>query len=229
VAFSLEETIDFALTQRLAAVWTTLLARVLSYDDASQTANLQPFPAVYQDDEPTAIASLSSVRVCFGGRAKWKLSAGDVGTVHFCARSIAVYQQNGSEGDPGEVRMHDLSDALFDPTNSGGATLPTETGDNLRIYEPTGAKVSLGTAGLGRKAVARNADPVPAGGLNITAVPTVPPALPGVIITFTYTDANGVTTAQILTLLGILTGAVTGVPAVLAGKITATSAKVEAG
>lgn len=164
MAFSLEETIDFAITQRLAAVWTTLPARVLSYDDSTQVVSLQPIPAVYIDDDPQPMASLSNVRACFigggGGGIKFKLAAGDVGTVHFCARSIAVYQQTGNEGDPGEVRMHDLSDALFSPTNSGGATLPTETGDDLRIYEPTGAKVALGSKGAGRLAVARQTDAV---------------------------------------------------------------------
>jgi len=164
MAFSFEEVLDLALTKRLEGVWTSMLARVLSYNDASETVQLQTIPYVYLDDEPTPMAALPSVRVCFqggnGGGIKFKLATGDIGTVHFCARSIARFSTDGSQGDPNDARMHDLSDALFVPSNSGGAVLPTEAGSDLRIYEPTGGKVAL--ASTPRLAVARTTDAVSA-------------------------------------------------------------------
>lgn len=162
MAFSFEEVLDLAMTKRLEGVWTSMLARVLSYDDAGETVQLQTIPYVYLEDEPTPMAALPNVRVCFqggnGGGIKFKLATGDIGTVHFCARSIARFQGDGSQGDPNDARMHDLSDALFVPSNSGGAVLPTEAGVDLRIYAPTGGKVALGAPAV--LAVARTTDAV---------------------------------------------------------------------
>ena len=233
MAFSFEEVLDLAMTKRLEGVWTSMLARVLSYDDASETVQLQTIPYVYLDDEPSPMAALPSVRVCFqggnGGGIKFKLASGDIGTVHFCARSIARFSTDGSQGDPNDARMHDLSDALFVPSNSGGAVLPTETTPDLRIYEPSGGKVAL--ASSPRKAVARDTDTVHSGSLSFTGATVVNanPLLNVTTLTATWTPNIGAPVIQAVALTGPIVAAAVGAPAAIDGAISASSAKVTAG
>ena len=144
---SLEEALDQVVTSRLQSVWTALPGRVLG-DTASGFANVQPFPAIYQDGDVVELPTLHNVPVTYpggaGGSITWELKAGDVVLLIFASAALGRYRQDGAEGDPAEQRRFDLSDAWAIPLAAGGPI--TATAGKVVIAAPTapGGVVAVG-------------------------------------------------------------------------------------
>lgn len=231
MAASLEQLLADAIESQTRDLWTSLPARVTAWSGGTTPkVTVQPFPATYLDGEPVALPELGDVPVCYaggaGGGIVYPLQAGDVVLLVFSSLPVGQFRNSGSEGDPGEIRHHDLSDAFALPLRCAGAG-PSAAAGVLAVVRPTSGKVKLGTTAANR-GVARLNDTTSNGSLAIVAAGTVPPALPGVILTFTYTPPSGPSQIQIVTLTGALTGVSVGVPAAFSGVVNSASAIVEA-
>ena len=123
-----EEAIRTAMDGRQTRIWTALPATVVSYDHAKQTIVAQPTIQARQtgQDDKTKLVNLPlclDVPVLFhraGGVAlTLPIAVGDEVLLHFAARGIDYWWQNGGIQAPAEARMHDLSDAFatFGPTS----------------------------------------------------------------------------------------------------------------
>lgn len=132
---SFAEVIREALDARIANVHTALPATVVSYDAAAQTVNVQPLvKRVVQDlDEDLelveSLPQIPSVPVAFPRSGdNWitfPVAQGDTGLLVFCERSIDTWRATNRESDPGSVRNHNLSDAVFLPGLSATASAVT--------------------------------------------------------------------------------------------------------
>ncbi len=144
------ELVDAAIRARLFDVLTTLPGQVQSYDRATQTVDVQPLPASYQDGEPVAWPILRAVPVAFpraGGAAiTWPIVSGDHVLLHFASRALDRWLATGDAGDPQSPRAQHLSDAVAVPGVWPGtsrlAGLPSSP--QLELRAPTGGKISLG-------------------------------------------------------------------------------------
>lgn len=144
------ELVDAAIRARLFDVLTTLPGQVQSYDRATQTVDVQPLPASYQDGEPVAWPILRAVPVAFpraGGAAiTWPIVAGDFVLLHFTSRSLDRWLATGDGGDPQSPRAQHLADAVAVPGVWPGtsrlAGLPSTP--RLELRAPTGGKIALG-------------------------------------------------------------------------------------
>lgn len=147
---TLEEVLDDVITSRLQTVYTSLPGRVVSFTAATSTCTVQPFPAIYQDDEAVELPLIHSVPVGFpnGGGASitYPLQPGDVVLLIFSSLPLSRYRTEGSEGDPTDVRQFDLTDAWALPL-AGGAQ-PAATAGRMVLSQPTLGKVQVGSAGL---------------------------------------------------------------------------------
>lgn len=125
-AVTTDELIRRALDSRAGDVWTSFPARVKSYDAADQTAELEPMikrPVPLDDGTWTseALPILPTVKVQFprggGGTVAitWPLEAGDCVLVHVAIYSFAAWLRTGEPGDPGDLRIHHLSNAFAVP------------------------------------------------------------------------------------------------------------------
>lgn len=125
-AVTADELIRRALDSRAGDVWTSFPARVKSYDAAAQTAELEPMikrPVPLDDGTWTseALPILPTVKVQFprggGGTVAitWPLEAGDCVLVHVTIYSFAAWLRTGEPGDPGDLRIHHLSNAFAVP------------------------------------------------------------------------------------------------------------------
>ena len=158
---------------------TAFPARVQSYDAAAQTADLVPLirRQVPQPDGSHTLEELPvlpSVPVCFPrmglGVLTLPVAAGDTGLVVVCSGAIGHWRVgDGDVADPGDLRRHHLSHAVFLPVGlvpqsrklthapaaagvSGG--LPTgvvlgfdgASGSRVLIYETGAVEVSVGGA-----------------------------------------------------------------------------------
>lgn len=152
---TLEELIDHAITCRLQQVYTALPARVVSFDAASASVVVQPFPAMYDKGEAVAIEELHApVQYPSGGgfTITFPLKAGDVGAIHVSTLPLGRYRSDGAEGDPADVRRFDLSDAWFVPA-SAGRDRPTVSATDAVITTPDGGALLLGSATATQAAV----------------------------------------------------------------------------
>jgi hypothetical protein len=129
---------------------TTLIGQVVSYDDTTNTAEIQPVVnAVRFGDAGTLtkqLPVLADVPVVLPGSGKTWLTfgpaVGSYGVIAVTDREIATWLTNGGIVDPEDVRMHSLSDAVFYP----GVVPLAVDGDNGAIEEPIATdRISLRT------------------------------------------------------------------------------------
>jgi len=163
MATTLEMLLDQAMDSQARDLWTSLPARVLAFDAGdTPTVSVQPFPATYLDGEATDLPALGAVPVCYpggaGGGMVYPLTPGDVVLLVFSTLPLGNWRNSGSEGDPREIRHHDLSDAFAIPLRCAGAG-PTVTPDRLLVEQPDAGKVQIGSAFL-HPAAARVGDTV---------------------------------------------------------------------
>lgn len=110
---------------RLSNVHTAMPAKVMAYDAAQQTVDVQPLIMNVQrtmdgDDISEVLPQINSVPVMFprggGFFIRWPLAVDDYVLLVFNERSIDAYTAGeGAVTDPVDVRMHNLSDAVAHP------------------------------------------------------------------------------------------------------------------
>jgi hypothetical protein len=126
---NLSEAIRLILEHRLSGLHVCLPARVESYDAATQTCSAVPavknLIAVEDGDDfedfEEAYPIISDVPVASPRWGAWHLVAplapGDHVTLIFGERALDRWRQLGGIQGPGDLRKHDLSDAIAWPVN----------------------------------------------------------------------------------------------------------------
>lgn len=127
---TLVEVIKAAMEQRLSNVHVSLPAKITKYDAATQKVEVQPLlkrPLLSRDDvelDAESIPVIPDVPVAFprGGEGSgsffltWPLEPGDLVHLVFSERSLDIWLDgDGSEVDPVDFTMHNLSDAVAYP------------------------------------------------------------------------------------------------------------------
>lgn len=116
-----EEALRQALDGRQAAIWTALPGYVLSFDPGAVTVTVQPGVKgkVTKPDGGSSYVDLPvlpDVPVCFprggGYTLTFPIQAGDECLVVFSSRNIDAWWQSGGSQQPGDARLHDLSDGF---------------------------------------------------------------------------------------------------------------------
>lgn len=125
---TLEEAIKAVLERRLADIHTTIPAKVVKYDKATQKASVKiQLKRKYVSGELVEIPVLPAVPVIFpranAGQAfiHFNLKPGDDVVLHFAERSIDNWKTQGGMSDPADTRKFNLSDAFATP---GGSAFP---------------------------------------------------------------------------------------------------------
>lgn len=101
-----------------------LPAKIVSYDAAKQTADVQPLiKETYENEEGETVSEsipvITSVPIIFpsggGMRMTFPMSVGDTVMLVFSDRSLDVWQAQGNESDPVDQRRHHITDAVAFP------------------------------------------------------------------------------------------------------------------
>lgn len=149
IGITLEQVIEAALDARVSSMWSALPGRVLSWSQTG-TCSVQPIPALVQGDDTLTLPALSGVPIAYpagaGGSVTYPLKAGDYVILIFSSSPLAAFRANGAEGDPGETRRFDLSDAWCIPIAGGAA--PASATDRITIAQPSelDSKVQVGVS-----------------------------------------------------------------------------------
>jgi len=193
-AFPTDEDIADAREERLRLdMETAFPARVQSYDPDPQVADLVPLvrrqvPQPDGSHTTEALPVLPSVPVCFPRVGTWFLSfpiaPGDTGLVVVCSGDIGPWRVgDGDVTDPGDLRRHHLSHAVFLPsglvprsrklarTGAAGTSGSTPTGLVLGSDNASGPRLLLRADGsiaiTQGAATVLEIDPQPAGTVSI--------------------------------------------------------------
>jgi hypothetical protein len=133
------------LRSALMGVDDMLPARVVSYDDASNRAVIQPLVMMgTSDGKKVARAQVASVPVFrFGGGGffiRFPIKAGDFGWLKANDRDISlILQRGGLEDWPNTERIHSFSDAMFFPDTLKDWVIDGGNADALVIQSMNGA------------------------------------------------------------------------------------------
>lgn len=114
------ETLRVAIDSRLIDLHTALPAKVVSFNPAKQTVNLELIvKRIKQTDVVESFPVLVDVAVCFAQTKEFAITfpikEGDTGQVIFNERQIDNWEINGDILPPDDARKHSLSDAVFFP------------------------------------------------------------------------------------------------------------------
>lgn len=134
-----------------ADLWTALPCTVVSYDPAKVTVSLQPtIQAKVQNKEgevaDVTLPVLPDVPVQFPGAGgmvvTFPIQEGDEGIAVFSARCIDAFWQSGGVQPQAEMRMHDLSDAMFLPGSlSQSQKVSSPSADSMQLRAADGETV----------------------------------------------------------------------------------------
>lgn len=147
IGITLEQVLEAAIEARVASMWSALPGRVLSWSP-SGTCSVQPFPAAVLNGETMPLPSLDGVPIAYpagaGGSITYPLKAGDCVLLIFSSSPLARFRSDGAEGDQGESRRFDLSDAWCIPMAGGSS--PTSATDRVTVAQPSAqnSKVQIG-------------------------------------------------------------------------------------
>lgn len=150
---TLGQVMNDAMTRRLAGVRTSIPARVLAYDEAKCSVDVQPVvDEIFEDEEGRRAAQpapvISGVPLALYGsggvRISIPVSVGDFVLLLFASADIDAWLALGGPSQPpGTDRRHDLSDAValpgIQPFPSAGQATP-------QIKFTTAGKIELGGA-----------------------------------------------------------------------------------
>ncbi len=162
-----EEAMRVVLDGRQSGIWTATPGIIQSVDTTKWTCSVQPAIKGSVEDENGAVQSVNlplliNVPIVFPGGGGYvmtfPLAAGDEVLVIFASRCIdAWWQSGGSDNEPMEARMHDLSDGFAipgprsQPKVSGPGSISTafqirnENGDGIVQIDPDGVIRLLST------------------------------------------------------------------------------------
>lgn len=155
--FSLAEVIRGALDARMSGVHVALPGKVTSYDATQQRVSVQPLiKRGYFDEEGERLVEnlpvVPDVPVMFPGAGAYSITfpilSGTVGLLVFCDGSMDRWLADGDLVDPGDDRVHALTDAVFIPglrsfNRNGGQAAPIKNGTGTGA-PPTNALVVNG-------------------------------------------------------------------------------------
>lgn len=145
----LESAIQEGVATALKELHTCLPGQIISFDDATQTADIQPTIKMKVGENLQNLPVLSGVPVRFPKSADFSLSfplaADDEVLLIFSERSLDTWLTHGGIQNPFDVRRHDLSDAFAVPmAYSQKNLIPSFPSANLEMKANTGsAKVEL--------------------------------------------------------------------------------------
>lgn len=149
----LEELILEAVRGELARAHVALPAKIVSYDQATQTATVQPtIRARYRDERgqstPYQLPSIAKVPVAFpaggGFSITWPLAVGDKGLLLVVERSLDEWKAtDGDDCTPQDPRRFDLTDCTFIPALRSPAAPLTEVLAGAMVI--AGAEIRLGS------------------------------------------------------------------------------------
>ena len=163
----LSEVIADALESRLLDVHVALPGRVLKYDVATQTVQIElGVHRMLETDEGAPVAEplpvLENIPVAFPrvatGFLSFPVAAGDPGLVVFCETSIDQWRSKGTPTQPGDRRRHSLTGGVFvpglapnalalgDPGLASDVALGVVGGAQVRIKSATVEATSGGAA-----------------------------------------------------------------------------------
>lgn len=118
------EVIRRALDSRIGDILTCLPGKIVTYGDATQTADVQPMitrPLPTDEEETTheTLPIIPGVRVIFprasGCWVKFPLAPGDGVLLVFSTWSFGQWLESGEVSDPGDLRQHHLANAFCIP------------------------------------------------------------------------------------------------------------------
>lgn len=153
---SITEVIELAIRQQQAQTYTCIPARVVSYDAATQTAEVQPVVQVVgSDSTPRKIPPIKGVPVIFpvGSGGTWALTfdiaAGDTGLLHVASVSVGPWRATGSEDTkPDSARRSNLADSFFSPgARPKAQALAAPSGLSLG-HPSSGKRIHISNAGV---------------------------------------------------------------------------------
>lgn len=153
-----EDALAQAVKARLLDTHTILPGIVKSYDAVKQTCTATPaIKRVFVKGGAVALPPCVDVPVVFpGGVLTFDVAAGDECVLMFSERCIDYWYANGGIQEPGELRLHDLSDAFalvgvaslprsLSDVNTEGPELRTRAGTLRLALKPDGT-IHIGTA-----------------------------------------------------------------------------------
>lgn len=148
---TLDQLIQLALDARLAEVHVAVPARVTAYDRAAGTVDVTiPVNGMIPDGSGNFVSdpypALKSIPIQYPRCGKFSitfpLEAGDTGRLVFCERNIGGWLTNGQPQDAGDVGMHTLDGAVFEP-GLRIAAAQAASADNMVLGSETDAKGRL--------------------------------------------------------------------------------------
>jgi len=132
---NLAEIIREALDARMNDLHVAMPAKVVSYDEATQTVEVQPMirrAMLDTDGQPTheELPNIPNVPVAFPRSAAfqmtWPLAKGDPVLLVFNSSAIGQWRETGDLADPVDLRRHDLSyPVAFPNVGPNGDVAPT--------------------------------------------------------------------------------------------------------
>lgn len=150
----LQDIVLAALDDRASRIYTAFPAKVIDYDSTSQTATLRPVMkrALFTEDddlEHEQLPDLPNVPIAFprslsGFAITWPIAAGDYVEVLVQMYSFAQWRRTSEISEPGDLRLHHLSNAIAIPTLAPNANpIPaSQAGANALVIE--GVEIRLG-------------------------------------------------------------------------------------
>jgi len=117
---SMTQAIESVLNEVLQTINTTIPGSILSFDPATQLAQVQVgVKRVDKKGVQTAHQPIIEVTVHFAGsstyRIEHELNAGDEGIITFSQRCITAWRDQGGVSNNPIERFHDINDAFFTP------------------------------------------------------------------------------------------------------------------
>ena len=223
---TLDQLIQLALDARLAEVHVAVPARVTAFDRSAGTVDVTiPVNGMIPDGSGNFVSdpypALKGIPIQYPRCGKFSitfpLEAGDTGRLVFCERNIGGWLTNGQPQDAGDVGMHTLDGAVFEPglriaaaqaASDDDMVLGSETDAKGRVVcKEAGGELGQGAA----KGIAREGDSISIGtfacsglgsafaGINWTApgagAPTLITTTP-VTITGKVTDGSSTWTCE---------------------------------
>jgi hypothetical protein len=160
--YTLEELLRKAMDARVAQVRVAIPGQVVSYDKATQTANIQPIVDDFVETETEtfneSLPQLQGVPVAVysggGFFVHVPLVKGDTGLLVFQERSIDLWLKTGKQNPPQDLRRHHLGSAVFYPGVHDSTHALNECQDSMLVAGKDGGlqlRVSGSAIELGAK------------------------------------------------------------------------------
>ena len=147
---TLEELIKLAIDFRLLDLHVAIPGKVEAFDGSTCKASVRPMvkrpvPTKTGGRRLETLPVIQNVRVSYAGgkglAVAFPLEAGDTGTIIFCEAPIAEWGRTGENSDPGDLRRHTLSGAVFFPGLYTDGNKPTVASDGITLGKKDGTFV----------------------------------------------------------------------------------------